>query len=67
MALAILHPFVAPRLCACGNSIDPAGFHFLYCKHNHFSGLRDRVRAIAAHETFFHFPSFPLLVAQKGW
>jgi hypothetical protein len=43
MALAILHPFTAPRLCACGDSIDPAGFHSIYCKHDNFSGQHARV------------------------
>jgi hypothetical protein len=49
IALAILHPFVSPRTCSCGDIIDPAGLHFLHCKHNHYSGIHDCVKyAIAA-------------------
>jgi ribonuclease HI len=49
IALSIFYPLLAPRACSCGDVIDPAGLHFLYCAHNHYSGIHDRVKhAIAA-------------------
>ena len=49
ISIAILHPFIDPRVCSCGGTIDPAGFHLLSCKHNHYGVLHDRVKhAVAA-------------------
>ena len=56
IAIATLHPIMAPRTCACGSPIDPVGFHLLHCKHTHYGGMHDRVKfAVAARiRSFMH-------------
>ncbi len=44
IALAIFHPVVLPRYCACGQPIDPAAFHLLHCHYNHYGELHDCVK-----------------------
>jgi hypothetical protein len=39
-----MHPFATPRTCACGQPIDPVGFHLLHCKQTHYGCLHDRVK-----------------------
>lgn len=48
ISLAIFHPVVAPRTCACGQPIDPAALHLLRCHFNHYGNLHDRVKYAVA-------------------
>jgi len=67
-ALAIMHPFIAPRTCACGSPLDPVGLHLLHCRQTHFGGVHDRVKhAVAARiRSFMHSDAaaFSVLVEQ---
>jgi hypothetical protein len=49
IALATLYPIMAPRICACGHPIDPAGFHLLHCHFNHYGSLHDAVKHAVAY------------------
>lgn len=44
IALTIFHPVVLPRLCSCGQPIDPAALHLLHCHFNHYGELHDCVK-----------------------
>ncbi len=67
-ALVIMYPFTAPRSCACGQPIDPVGFHLLHCKQTHYGCLHDRVKhAIMGRiRSFMHsdVAAFSVLVEQ---
>jgi hypothetical protein len=46
IGLAILHPCIAPRICSFADSMISTrqSFIFLFCKHNHYGGIHDRVK-----------------------
>ena len=44
LAIAILYPVIAPRICGCGQPIDPAGFHLLTCRYNSYVEMHDCVK-----------------------
>ena len=49
IAIATLHPMIAPRTCGCGQPLDPAGIHLLSCRYNSYTDMHDCVKyAVAA-------------------
>jgi hypothetical protein len=48
IAIAIIHPIMEPRICSCGQAIDPAGFHLLHCHYNHYTQLHNVVKFAVA-------------------
>ena len=66
IALATLYPVVAPRVCECGKPIDPAAFHLLHCRFNHFGFMHDCVKKAVAHRLqSFSAPDIAPLVVQS--
>ena len=56
-AIAIIHPIMAPRICGCGQPLDPAGFHLLSCRYNSYTAIHDCVKeAVAARIKSFMAP-----------
>ena len=65
IAIASLFPVVAPRTCECGKPIDPAAFHLLHCRFNHFGFMHDCVKKAVAHRLqSFSAPDIAPLVVQ---
>jgi hypothetical protein len=68
ISIAIMQPIMAPRTCACGQPIDPAGFHLLHCHYNHYTSLHNNVKdSVAARLRSFLRPDaaqFSVLIEQ---
>ena len=57
IALAVLHPIVAPRTCGCGQFLDPAAYHLLHCRYNSYCEIHDCIKlSIAARIKSFVTP-----------
>ena len=44
IALVTLYPVLLPRICECGQNVDPAAHHYLHCHLNYYGDLHNLVR-----------------------
>jgi hypothetical protein len=49
IALATFYPVLLPRVCDCGQYVDPAAHHYLHCHFNYYGDLHNLVRDSLAH------------------